>query len=138
MFKITIIPCCVYIIKVYAIMPVAQYLTINIDNVQFTSFIFYSMVTQRYFTNSSLLPTFCVMLARDRLLKMKNTLSCIDSDGTTTSSLSFCPASRVSMLVALAMDAGWKQQIYKIHSHFAHKRLLKQFMQRDCSIGQDW
>ena len=45
-------------------------------------------------------------------------------------SMSFCPASRVSMLVALAMDAGWKQQIYKIHSHFAHKRLLKQFMQK--------
>jgi len=36
-------------------MPVAQYLTINIDNVQFTSFIFYSMVTQRYFTPTYLL-----------------------------------------------------------------------------------
>ena len=39
----------------------------------------------------------------ERLLKMKNTLSCIDSGGTTIDSLPW-PASNVSMLVALAMD----------------------------------
>ena len=54
-------------------------------------------------------PTFCFMLARDRLLKTKKTLSWVGSGGTSTSLSVCCPAINVSMLVAVAMDGYGKQ-----------------------------
>ena len=58
--------------------------------------------------------TFCTMFDMERLLKMKNTLSCMASDGTTISSFPW-PASRVSMFVALAID-GWIIKTFKSHT----------------------
>lgn len=47
--------------------------------------------------------TFWAMLARERLLKIKKTLSWTVSGGTENSSFP-CPANSVSMFVALAME----------------------------------
>lgn len=64
----------------------------------------YPQCTCSYRSINGFVLTFESMFDMDRLLKIKNTLSCRFSGGTLTHSIPSLFASRVSMLVALATD----------------------------------